>query len=57
MSTQRIATSHALEILLLSNYFNDDGSDSEIDPIVNAALASVPAVEYCRVRWTRSDSR
>ena len=52
MSRQRIAASRALEILqnLSSNRSDNDGSDSEIDPVVNAALtvksASVPAVEF-----------
>ena len=47
MSTQRIAASRALEILqnLPSDCSDNDGSDSKIDPVVNAALASVPAVE------------
>ena len=47
MSRQRIAASRALEILqnLPSDCSDNDGSDSEIDPVVNAALASVPAVE------------
>ena len=47
MSRQRIAASHALEILqnFSSDCFDNDGSDSEIDPIVNAALASELAVE------------
>ena len=47
MSRQRIAASRALEILqnLLSDCSDNDGFDSEIDPVVNAALASVPAVE------------
>ena len=30
---------------LSSDCSNNDGSDSEIDPVVNAALASVPGVE------------
>ena len=30
---------------LSSDCFDNDGSDSEIDPVANAALASVPAVE------------
>ena len=47
MSRQRIAASRALEILqnLSSDCSDNDGSDSEIDPVVNAALASLPAVE------------
>ena len=47
MSRQRIAASRALEILqnLLSDCSDNDGFDSEIDPVENAALASVPAVE------------
>ena len=31
---------------LPSDCFDNDGSDSEIDPVVNAALASAPAVEF-----------
>ena len=48
MSRQRITASRALEILqnLSSECSYNDGSDSEIDPVVNAALASVPAVKY-----------
>ena len=47
MSRQRIAASCALKILqnLSSDCCDNDCSDSEIDPVVNAALASVPAVE------------
>ena len=47
MSRQRITASRALEILqnLSSECSYNDGSDSEIDPVVNAALASVPAVK------------
>ena len=47
MSRQRIAASRALEILqnLSSDCSDNDGSYSEIDPVVNAALASVPAEE------------
>ena len=47
MSKQKIAASRALEIwqILSSDFSDNDGSDSEIDPVVNAALASVPAVE------------
>ena len=47
MSRQRIAASRALVILqnLSSDYSYNNCSDSEIDPVVNAALASVPAVE------------
>ena len=47
MSRQRIAESRALEILqnLPSDCSDNDGSDNEINPVVNAALASVPAVE------------
>ena len=47
MSGQRIAASRASEILqnLPSECSDNDGSDSEIDPVVNAALASVPAVK------------
>ena len=47
MSRQRIAASRALEILqkFTLDCSDNDGSDSEIDPVVNAALASVPAVE------------
>ena len=47
MSRQRIAVSRALEILqnLPSDCFDNDGSDSEINPVVNATLASVPVVE------------
>ena len=47
MSRQRIAASRALEILqnLFSDCCDNDGNDSVIDPVVNAALASVPAVE------------
>ena len=45
MSRQRFAASRALEILknCSSNCFYND--DSEINPVVNAALTSVPAVE------------
>ena len=47
MSGQRIAANRALEILqnLPSDCSDNNCSDSEIDPVVNAALASVPAVE------------
>ena len=47
MSRQRIAASRALEILqnLPSDCSDNDGFDSEIDPVVNAALASVSAVK------------
>ena len=47
MSRQRIAASRALEILqnFPSNCSDNDGADSEIDPVVNAALANVSAVE------------
>ena len=47
MSRQRIAASCTLEILqnISLNYSDSDGSDSKMDPVVNAALASVPAVE------------
>ena len=47
MSRQRIAASHALENLqnLSSECSDNHGSNSEIDPVVNAALASVPVVE------------
>ena len=47
MSRQRTAASHALEILqnLSSDCSDNDGSDSEIDPVVNAALTNVPAAE------------
>ena len=47
MYRQRIAASRALEILqnFPSDLFDNDGFDSKIDPVVNAALASVLAVE------------
>ena len=47
MSRQRIAASRALEILqnFPSNCSDNNGADSEIDPVVNAALANVSAVE------------
>ena len=47
MSRQRIEASRALEILqnLPSECSDNNDSDSEIDPAVNAALVSVPAVE------------
>ena len=47
MFRQRIAASHFSEILqnLPSDCSDNDGSDREIKPVVNAALASVPAVE------------
>ena len=47
MSKKRIAASRTLEILqnLSSDCSDNDRSDKEIDPVVNAALASVPAVE------------
>ena len=47
MSRQRIAASRALVILqnLSSDCSDNDDSDIEIDPVVNAALASVPGVE------------
>ena len=47
MSRQRIAASHFSEILqnLPSDCSDNDSSDSEINPVVNAAWASVPAVE------------
>ena len=47
MSRQRISASRALEILqnLPSDCSDNDGSDSEIDPVVNAALANVPVAE------------
>ena len=47
MCRQRIAASRALKILqnLPSDCSDNGGSDSKIDPVVNAALASVPAVE------------
>ena len=47
MSRQRIASSRALEILqnLPSDCSDNDGSDNEIDPVVNAAFTSVPVVE------------
>ena len=47
MSRQRIAASHTLEILqnLNSDCSDSNGSENEIDPVVNAALASVPAVK------------
>ena len=47
MSRQRIVASRALEILqnFSSDCSDNDGSDSEIDPVGNAALASVPVIE------------
>ena len=47
MSRLKIAASCALEILqnLSSDCSDNDGSDNEFDPVVNAALASIPAVE------------
>ena len=47
MSGQRIAASHVLEILqnLLSNCSDNNGSDSEINSVGNAALTIVSAVE------------
>ena len=47
MFRQKIAPSRALEISqnLPSDCFDNDGSDSKIDPVVSAALVSVPAVE------------
>ena len=47
MSRRRIAASRASEILqnFSSDCSNNDGSDSKIDPLVNAALARVPVVE------------
>ena len=47
MSRQRIAARRALEILQNrpSDCSDNDSSDSEINPVVNAALASVPEVE------------
>ena len=47
MSRKRIVASGAVEILqnLSSDSSDNDGYYSEIDPIVNAALASVPAVK------------
>ena len=47
ISIQKISATCALDILqnLSSNCSDNYGSDSEIDPVVNAALASVPAVE------------
>ena len=73
ISRQRITASRALKILqnLSSDCFDKDSSDSENNPVVNAALANVPAVEsdesdsddeaddneFCRARWTRSDLR
>ena len=54
MSGKRIAASRALEILqnLPSDCSDNDGSDSEIDPVVNAALTSVPVklmTKFCRI--------
>ena len=46
MSRQRIAASRASEILQNLPSDCSDSSESEIEPVVNAALACVPAVEF-----------
>ena len=57
MSRQKIAASCALEILknLPSDCSDNDGSDNEIDPVVNAASASVPVVEADELDESDSD--
>lgn len=47
MSRQRMAARRALEVLqdLPSDCSGDDGSDSETEAMVNAAVASIPAGE------------